>query len=770
MAKYEDDKFSYIESDIEKIRNKPTMFISYVGSQGALHLAKEIITNGYDEALSPKSPCNRIEVEFDMNRNMLTVIDNGRGIPFEQVEVICTYLQSGSNVFKGQEKDYAMELGGDFGVGLTAVNALSERLTLVIRRDGKMGIFTFIEGKLQDPVYEKCPKDQHGTAVVYIPSEKFLGKCKIDVKALEAWVEEMTYLLPKEIYTTFSIIKKGKELPVTKEFNHYGISSLLDTMLEDPIIKTIHLKHEFDEPKGRYDIVFNMSAEDTSDFKNLKSFCNRVNTIDRGTHVDAAQWGWCRAITKLAKEQMSEKEWEDLKITAEDCRIGLTAIVTLFTPNPKFTGQTKQKVDLPEFFKPMSQAIMDELVDYFHKNPSDQKKIINIVKKSAKARKEISKVRKSDYRAPDSFEAAISNLYRPCRNHDYCELWIMEGDSAIGSFINGRDERCQAGFRLKGNPKNVYGLTKVQILENPELRELSRVCGAGICEDFKLSRLRFDKIIFFTDSDIDGHIMTSLLSAYALTALPGAVEDGRVYRAVAPLYLLKGTDKFLTSKAGYYKLYAESIAKSVKLKDARGNTLTKKELLDLIVKNKDYQDELLPISKFYFTNNEIIEFAVLNEGVKNFDKLLKKKFNELKYDPETDTITGVYNMTGQYIHLGKSFSDRCKRLKKMIHETNNSDIYYQMEGVDGVISLGTFFRLTEKFKPAVKLRIKGVGELNYNVLWDTTLNPEKRNLIRLTCEDLKQELATVKLLHGPDPEPRKKFMEGYIYSKEDIDT
>ena len=772
MPKYEDDKFAHIESDIEKIRIKPTMYISYVGAQGALHLSKEIINNAYDEALSPRSPADRVEIEFDANHNQLTVIDNGRGIPFDKVEMVCSYLQAGSNVFKQNEKTYLQELSGTFGIGLTAVNALAERFTLVIRREGKKGIFTFIDGKLQPPVYEKCKKTEHGTAVIFVPSEEYLGKCKIDPKELISWVEEMTYLLSKDIYTTFNYIKKGKEIPVTYEFNTFGVDKLLDTMLEDPVIKTVHLTHEFEDGFGRYDIVFNMSAEDTSDFKILKSFCNRVNTIDRGTHVDAAQQGWCRALTKLAKERMSEKEWDDLKITAEDCRIGLAAVVTLYTPNPKFTGQTKQKVDIPEVFKPMTQSIMNELIEYFHRNPTEEKKIVSIIKKSAKARKEVTKVRKADYKAPDSFEAALSNLYRPCRSNDYRELWVMEGESAIGGFINGRDERFQAGFRLKGNPKNIYGLTKQEILQNFELRELARACGCGICDDFKIEKLRFDKIIFFTDSDIDGHNMTSLLSAFVLLAMPKAVEEGRVYRAVAPLYLLKGTKKFLTSKAGYYRLFAETIAKNVKLRDANGNVLNRSEILDLIVKNKDYQDELLPISKFYFTNNEIIEFAVLNDELspKEFKKALKKKFKELDYDEKANVVTGIYNMTGQYIHLGKSFNDRCKRLHKLIHDDNNSKIYYQMDGVDGLISIGTFFNLTEKYKPAVDERIKGVGELSPETLWETTLNPKNRNLIRLTCEDLKQELETVKILHGPDPDERKKFMEGYIYSKEDIDT
>jgi DNA gyrase subunit B len=384
------------------------------------------------------------------------------------------------------------------------------------------------------------------------------------------------------------------------------------------------------------------------------------------------------------------------------------------------------------------------------------------------------KVRRSDYSSYDSFEEAIQKAFVNCSSNKYRELWIMEGDSAIGGFKRGRDSRFQAGFKLKGNPKNVFGCSLGEILQNAELRELTKHLGCGIGKDFDMKRLKYDRIIIFVDSDIDGWNMVSLLCCYFLLCMPELVKQGKIFRAVGPLYITKDPKhQYMVSKAEYYSVFADNVAKNIKLVDGK-NELTVKQLKELITANRDYLDELMPLVHYYTTNNEIIEFAISHRYDRKFAAKLKAKFPELTYNAKTQVIEGSYQKTDQYLEVNDIFYERAMRLEKIISGINDNQIYYKMidKGVKypDIVSLGTFFLKNSKYMPPVVKRIKGIGELNSKILWDTTLNPQNRELIQLTIQDIKRELDTVRILHGPDVTLRKKFMEEYNFNRDDIDN
>jgi DNA gyrase/topoisomerase IV subunit B len=244
---------------------------------------------------------------------------------------------------------------------------------------------------------------------------------------------------------------------------------------------------------------------------------------------------------------------------------------------------------------------------------------------------------------------------------------------------------------------------------------------------------------------------------------------------MGPLYITKDSKHpYLVTKAEYYALFADNVCSNMTLINSHKEELNKRQMKALIEANKDYLDELKPIMHYYTVNNEIIEFAILHKGGPNFGKNLKKRFPELKYDAKSETIEGSYNGADQYLEIGHGFYDRCTRLSKIIHDVNNGSIYYNMidKGVKypDIVSLGTFFLKNTKYMPPVVKRIKGIGELNSKILWDTTLNPQNRELIQLTIEDIKRELDTVRILHGPDVTLRKKFMEEYNFNRDDIDN
>ena len=773
MPKYKDDQFDTIKEDVERIRVRPHMYISYTGSKGAEHLFHELGCNAIDEAVNPLSPLTKIHIDLDMNKNQVIIMDDGRGIPFDKVEEICTYLQSGSNLHK-ETNQKGTVTAGENGVGLTAVNALAEKLVFMIYRVGKRGTFTFDDGKLVNTEFTSCDNNTHGTTVIFVPSEKYLGKCKFDPSSIRDWVDEISYMIPNDTTMTLTIVKKGKEVGITETFKHKnGIVDMLDVIAEDQIIKPIHVISELN-PGESIEVAFSFSESDTSDFTNVRSYANWIRTVDHGEHVDAVKTAWCRVVSKLALNYMTDNEKKKYPIVYEDCRVGLIATIVLKCYYPYFTGQTKQKVGNSDLFKPICTAVSGELLEYFRNNENIAKKIAGMVKRNAKARLEINKIRKSDYNRVSGLEAAVLKGYTKAISNSYRELYITEGDSAEGGVSNTCDHMYQAIFKMKGNPKNVYGLTMPAVLENAELKVLTKIIGGGIGDSFDLKKCQFDRILIHFDSDIDGYNMCSLLSVYFLWCMPKLVEAGRLYRVRAPLYIIDDkTNPYVISKIQYYEIFADIVSKNVELRTMTDSKVSKNKLRWLVTENRDYLSELVTLQKYFYTNPEIIEFALLYFGDKNFAKKLKERFPSLSYDPETFTISGSYNMAYQYLVIGNNFFDKCKRLYSLIHDVNHGEIYFIVQDKETsptLVSLGTFMNMTKKYLPKIRRRIKGLGELPLKILWETTLDPTKRELIRLTCADLEKELAIARMLHGPDPETRKEFMKGYIFNPDDIDT
>ena len=775
MAKFKDDNITVIRDDLERLREKPTMYISYIGERGALHLCKELINNAIDESMSPYSPCKNIHIAFDVKANKLTVKDDGRGIPFQHVIDVVSQLQSSSNFDKTKEGAEVSFKAGENGVGLTAINALSEYLTLIITRDGKRGTFAFVDGRLRgEPIYENVSKELHGTEVIFVPSAKYLGKCNIDEGELFGWINTTSYFMPssKTIYYS-AIKKKGDEKKAIKLKHKNGPVELLDSTIKKPLMNpTIHFKIK--EPNIQ--VCFNYDENDNTDGYNTLSFCNWVKTIQHGEHVNGAKTGYCQAMSKITQEYMTDNEKKKWNITFEDIRLGLCTEIFVFHNNPQFTNQTKEAVGNRELGKEIRDAVYDAVMKYMKSHASEAKKIATYIKKNARARLEVSKIRKSDYKPMDSLEESVMSGYSPAIGKGYKELFIVEGDSAKGGVTAVRDPMTQAVFKIKGNPMNTYGEPLAKVLKNEELKALTKIIGTGIGKEFDLSKSKFDKIIIFVDSDIDGYNMTSLLSTFFLCFMPELVQQGMLYKAKAPLYILKDhKHKYILSKVDYYKLFADNVVENVTLTNSKGHTLSNKEMHELININSDYLLELEPLAQYFYTNPELIEFTLLYGQTKTFNSQLKKRFPELVYDAKTGVIQGSINGIYQYLLVDIAFFNKASRLMKFIKEANHSDIYYTMETKDGgkvYTSLGMFFRETKKYLPPIEERIKGLGELDKTIMWETTLNPANRELIRLTIDDLERELDTVKVLHGPNTKLRKAFMidNSHKFNRDDLDN
>lgn len=774
MAKFKDDDIRVIEDDLERLRERTTVYISYKGDKGALHLCKELINNAIDEAMSPKSPCKNIQIVFNEKENRLTVSDDGRGIPFQHIIDVVTKLQSSSNFGKTKEGAEVSLKAGENGIGLTAINALSEFLTIIVTREGRRGTFNFVDGRLQgEPIYEQADPNEHGTTAIFVPSEKYLGPCHIKEAELSSWLSLISHFVPssKTIYYT-PIKKKGDEKKTIKLKYANGPVKLLESNMKKPLLSTTM---NFKSANPNVQICFNYDEADSTDGYKTISFCNWVNTIQHGEHVSGAKTGYCQAMMKIVPTYMTENEKKKWNITFEDIRLGLCTEIFLFHNDPQFTGQTKECVGNREIFKDVRDAVYKATMAYMKDNAAEAKKISNYIKKNARARLEVSKIRKSDYKAMDSFEESVMSGYSPAIGKGYKELYIVEGDSAKGGVTGVRDAMTQAVFKIKGNPKNTYGIKLAEVLQNAEFKTLIKIIGTGIGKDFNLAQSKFDKIIIFVDSDIDGFNMTSLLSTFFLCFMPELVKAGMLYKAKAPLYILKDSkNKYILSKVEYYKIFADKVVENTTLIDSKGKKLSNEDMHALIDSNKDYLLELEPLTQYFYTNPELIEFTLLYAPSPKFNYVLKKRFPELTYDEATNVIQGSIDGVYQYLVADQAFFDKCERLTKLIKDVNKSDIYYTMEsnGYKSLTSLGMFFKNTKKYLPEIEDRIKGLGELDGEVMWETTLNPANRELIRLTIDDLERDLNTVKVLHGPDSKLRKAFMidNNHKFNRDDLDN
>lgn len=780
---FKDDNISYIEDDVEKIRTKPGMYVPYRFSAGSMHLSRECIDNAIDESYNDESPSDTIEVMFDENTNTLDVSDNGRGIPFDMVELISTKIQSGSKFYRDNGDNSA----GENGVGLTAVNALSHMLKYTIYRqvssdEYQKGVFEFSEGKLVSKKISR-PKQgvKHGTHVTFIPSEEVLGKCNIDPDALLDYLDKLSYILKSGLTLKATIFKVGVDNPITRKYKRKnGIVDYIDEMSHHPLIKPVFIKGDQKDENDDVRVKVAFTYDTNMGDEKIDSFVNRINTIDGGQHVNAARFAIAGVLTKLANDALSDVEKKKFEITSEDCRVGFCMVVVMSCRRPGFVGQQKEKCGNKELYKPVRAIVYREVLDYFKNNPKDLQKVVTFLKKIAKSRLEITKIRKSDVATFDTFTASTMDTFNDAtKDSPENEIYINEGLSAKGSILKARDPRYQAVLAMRGVPANVISMNPAQVLKSAEFATLVRASGMGIGKDFDLSKSRYKRYIITTDADIDAINITSGVSCFFLFHWRPVVEAGMLYKALTPLYKIEdGHNKFkyLVSKVQLYEEKIKNYVKLVQIKAVDGHIMTKTEMTNFFNNNKDYLDLLKELYTYEYVNPDLIEFVLRYHDAEDFEMRLKEKFPEMKIAGDTNMmLSGSYHGVYQFLSVDERFFRKAEKLNQLINEVDKGEIYFDYKDKDSDTwhhwcSIGNILKNLSKYDPVIKARWKGLGSLSPDVFWDTVMNPLKRTMIRLTTTDIEEDLRKMRILHGNEPELRRMLLQNYKLDKDDIDT
>ncbi|MFC2273178.1 MAG: DNA topoisomerase (ATP-hydrolyzing) subunit B, partial [Capnocytophaga granulosa] len=529
------------------------MYIGDVGVRGLHHLVYEVVDNSIDEALA--GYCDTISVIINPD-NSVTVEDNGRGIPVDihkkegvsALEVVMTKIGAGGKFDKGSYK----VSGGLHGVGVSVVNALSTHLTATVYRDGKIWEQEYERGVALYQVKEKGATDKRGTKVTFLPdTEIFQQTIEFSYDVLANRMRELAFL-NKGIRITLTDLRNKNEKgePISQVFySEKGLEEFIQYLdgNRTPIIKKIiAMEGEKNDIPVEVAMIYNDSFNE-----NLHSYVNNINTHEGGTHLQGFRMGLTRTLKNYAdKSGLLEKASKDkknpLEISGDDFREGLTAIISVKVAEPQFEGQTKTKLGNREVTAAVSQAVSDMLESYLEENPEDAKTIVNKVILAAQARLAAKKAREAVQRKSPMGGAGLPNKLADCqdRNPANCELFLVEGDSAGGTAKQGRDQKFQAILPLRGKILNVEKAMQHRVFDNEEIKNIYTALGVtiGTEEDSKalnISKLRYHKVIIMSDADVDGSHIATLILTFFFRYMRELIEEGHVYIATPPLYLLK---------------------------------------------------------------------------------------------------------------------------------------------------------------------------------------------------------------------------------------
>jgi len=805
QEKYDATTIQVLEG-VDAVRKRPAMYIGDISSRGLHHLVYEVVDNSVDEAMA--GHCQNIIVTVHVD-NSVTVSDDGRGIPVDihkgekkpAVEVVLTTLHAGG---KFDHRSYKVS-GGLHGVGVSVVNALSEWLEVEVKRDGKVHHQEYEKGRTASKLTVVGKAKATGTTVTFKADKEIFVNCPIEYsyETLSTRLRELAFL-NKGLKIKIIDERSDKE----NEFQFEGgIVSFVEYLNKNK--EALHKKVIYFEG-AKDDVTCEIALQYNDGYsENIFSFVNNINTIEGGTHLSGFKSALTRVVNQYCKNKNMLKE-SDVSIAGEDIREGLTVVISVKVPNPQFEGQTKTKLGNSEVEGIVSSIVNDSLSAYFEENPSVANKAIEKAILAARAREAARKARELTRRKGALDSMALPGKLSDCSETDpaICEIYIVEGDSAGGSSRQGRDRRFQAILPIKGKILNVEKARLDKVLSNEEIRTIISALGAGIGEEFDILKLRYHKVILMADADVDGsHIRTLLLTLFFRHMLP-LIEKGHIYIAQPPLYKIKRgkREEYIETEKRMNELLFElgteglSLTRQADKKEFSGNGL--KELLQLVLEFERLSSSIVKrgvdLSKYVGLRHQKTKklpiFMIKVEGQPQFlydDEELAKAANKMEKELGKDAVIDEKAMNVVEFYGTRDLEKVLDKIEKLgfdiVEEANIQPVekdkkdkkekkkpYKIISEEKDTKELDTLKACLDYVREVAKKgltiqRYKGLGEMNPEQLWETTMNPETRTLLKVTMEDSVEANEMFTVLMGDAVEPRRAFIEKHALEVRNLD-
>ena len=798
---YTEDNITVLEG-LEAVRKRPAMYIGNVDTAGLHHLVYEVVDNSIDEAMA--GYCSKIDVIIH-DDNSVSVVDNGRGIPVgihkkekvPAVEVVMTKLHAG-----GKFDDHSYKVsGGLHGVGVSVVNALSSFLEVEIYKDGKVYYQSYERGKKSCELQQKGNTRKQGTKVHFIPDPEIFQVTEFSYDVLVRRLKELAYL-----NKGLKITVEDERTDVKEDFYQKG--GIID------YVKYLNRRHTSLHPKPIFiegskndtEIEVAIQYNDTYTEK-IFSFANNINTTEGGFHLIGFKAGLTRTINQYATNGNLPKNLQ-VKITGDDVREGLTAVISVRIKNPQFEGQTKTKLGNSDLKGLVESLVNEKLSSFFEENPAVAKKIIAKGVDAARARDAAKRARDMARSKGALLDATLPGKLAECQSTEPAEreLFIVEGDSAGGSAKQARDRKFQAILPLKGKILNVEKARFDKILHSEEIKNIITALGTGVGkEEYDIEKIKYHKVIIMTDADVDGSHIRTLLLTFFYRQMPEIIEKGYLYIAQPPLFKIgkgKKDESYLKDESELNDFVLKKICDGRKLALNKGQKeLSGHNLFMLVANISEYFSAMARLEKRgipWDVSELLIAENVANKSfLQDEEKMSKLRDQLIKKGYAADGLVfseerGIFEMviTGKIDHqadqlisepTGKSFGSvkigrgliyssdfqKCLDLGKNILKYDfppftvfSKDSEKDAESIevrDKTMLLEIFMH--DGKKGLSIQRYKGLGEMNPEQLWETTMNPEKRNLLQVKIEDVADSDEIFTILMGEAVEPRREFIQ-----------
>lgn len=756
------DQIETLADFVTAVRQNIGMYIGSRGNKGFINMIREIFQNSEDENNKESSPCDMVIISYDERTNTVIVEDNGRGIPFDNMIRIFASQHTSSNYNK-KPGEYS---SGLHGVGAKVTNALSSKFIVESYILGKARKVEFNEGYPWDKgeVEIPNPDNKQGCRITFVPSYEALGDITITWKDVYNLVKLIVPLSKIGSVVYFNAIDStGKEYQ-EKIVNEDGVMTYLIERTTSPLIAPIHLFE--DNGTMKMDISFTYDADEMSG-EDLIAFSNCCPT-SAGTHINGFYQGLSKYFVTYMNKVFLANSKSKITIVPSDIKAGLKVVISVAHLNPVFNGQAKEILSNEDMEPFVRNGVVKGLEEWAKYNPNDLAKICKYIKDIAEIRLKADKEKiKLTNKYTSSALTGLPDKYVAPTGKNHLELWICEGDSAAGTLKNNRINSFQGYFPIRGKIPNAFDTSKEKFLGNAEIAGIISIIGAGYGKNCDPDKSKFDKIIFGVDADSDGDHISSLLLAFFMIYMRKMVEAGKVYKSMPPLYGLevkKGNNIYFRDRLSYMKYVQKEFSKNNTVEDINKKKLSPDALSKILYMNIDYAYELEKVANRYAINPVLLEslLTLKDKDIKQIEKSLKPLYRFLNYNIVNGcaVIEGIVDRSYQTIIMNDKLINDCSEVLNIMNK-NTSLAYYINGKLSSVYELMHSFDLSS---PKSIQRFKGLGEMDGKRLFDSTVDPEKRTLVRYTVEDAQKELETMRFLN----DNKIKLLEDVQVSRFDI--